>query len=154
MVQLVLYKQRKHRVINKYTNIYFDFKIRMKVMSEISDSQPTIIKTSRGLSIAGTRLTLSHIMDYLKADWPPQLIQQWLDLTDKQIADVMDYIYHHQDEVEVEYQQVLQLAEESRQYWEAYNQERFAQIAASPPEPGREAIRAKIDAKKAALGMT
>jgi hypothetical protein len=93
-------------------------------------------------------------MDYLKADWPPHLIQQWLDLTDKQIADVIDYINTHRDEVEAEYQQVLELAEESRQYWEEYNQERFAEIAASPPKPGQEEIRAKIQAKKAALGLT
>ncbi len=123
-------------------------------MKETTTPQPTVVRSSRGLSIAGTRLTLYHIMDYLKADWPTYLIQQWLDLTDKQITDVMDYINTHQDEVEAEYQQVLQLAEESRQYWAEHNRERFAKIAASPPEPGQEALRAKIQARKAALGMT
>lgn len=123
-------------------------------MNEINSYQTTVVRTSRGLSVAGTRITLYNIMDYLKADWPPSLIQQWLDLTDKQIADVMEYINTHRDEVETEYQLVLQQAEESRKYWEEYNKERFARIAALPPKPGREAIHAKIQAKKAELGMT
>lgn len=122
-------------------------------MAEITNAQPTVVRNSRGLSIAGTRITLYNIMDYLKTDWPPKLIQQWLNLTDKQIADVIDYINTHRAEVEAEYQLVLQQAEESRQYWEAYNRERFAEIAASPPKPGQEAIRAKIQARKAELGM-
>ena len=90
-------------------------------MKQITTPQPTVVRTSRELSIAGTRLTLDHIMDYLKAGWPPHLIQQWLDLTDEQIADVMDYINTHHDEVEAEYQQVLQLAEESHRYWAEHN---------------------------------
>lgn len=123
-------------------------------MKETNVSQPTVIRTSRGLSIAGTRITLYNVMDYVKADWPPKLIQHWLNLTDKQIADVMDYIETHQAEVEAEYQLVLQQATEIRQYWENRNRERFAEIAASPPKPGQEEIRAKIQARKAELGMT
>ena len=80
-------------------------------MIETIPSQPTVVRTSRGLSIAGTRITLYHVMDYLKADWPPKLIQQWLNLTDEQIADVMAYIDTHRAEVEAEYQLVLQQAE-------------------------------------------
>lgn len=123
-------------------------------MNETNNQQMTVVRTSRGLSIAGTRITLYDIMDYVKAEWPPKLIQQWLDLTDRQITDVMNYINTHKDEVEAEYQQVLRDAEENRRYWEAYNRERFARIASLPPKPGQEAIRAKIQAKKAELGMT
>lgn len=123
-------------------------------MSETNAPQPTVVRTSRGLSIAGTRITLYDIMDYVKADWPPKLIQQWLDLSDQQITDVMNYINTHKDEVEAEYQQVLLEAEENRRYWENYNRERFAKIASLTPKPGQEAIRAKIQAKKAELGMT
>ncbi len=123
-------------------------------MDKKSTSQPTVIRNSRGLSIAGTRITLYNVMDYIKADWPPKLIQHWLNLTDQQIADVMDYIKTHQAEVEAEYQLVLQQAEEIRQYWETRNRERFAEIAAMPPKPGQEEIRAKLQAKKAELGMT
>lgn len=50
--------------------------------------------------------------------------------------------------------QALPGSEEIREYWEAKNRDRFARIAAMPPKPGQEAIRAKIQAHKAKLGMT
>ena len=119
------------------------------LMSELD--QPTVIRTERGLSIAGTRITLYDIMDYLTANWPPGLIRDWFKLTDQQMADVMDYIETHRAEVEAEYQLVLQQAEETRRYWEARNQERLAQIAAMPPKPEQEEIRARLAAWKASL---
>lgn len=122
-------------------------------MNQTNHMQITVVRDSRGLSVSGTRITLYNIMDYLKAGWPPHLIQQWFDLSDQQIADVMAYIQTHQEEVEVEYQQVVQEAEEHRQYWEKFNTERFAQIANLPVSPQKEAIRRKIQAKKAELGM-
>jgi uncharacterized protein (DUF433 family) len=118
-------------------------------MTELNN--PTVIRTSRGLSIAGTRLTLYHIMDYLKADWPPKLIQDRLNLTDQQMADALEYIETHREEVEADYRLVLQQAEESRQYWEEYNRERFAKIATKPPKPGQEEIQAKLEAWKKKL---
>lgn len=120
-------------------------------MMEGRNHQPTVVRTSRGLSIAGTRITLYSIMDYVTAGWPPNLIRDWLNLTDQQITDVMTYINEHRREVEAEYQQVLQEAEENRRYWEEYNRERFAQIAAIPDRPEESAIRAKLAAQKARL---
>ena len=120
---------------------------------ETTIPQSTVVRTSRGLSIAGTRITLYHIMDYLKADWPPKLIQDRLNLTAKQMADVMEYIETHRAEVEAEYQLVLQQAEEIRQYWENRNRERFAEIAAMPPKPGQEEIQAKLQAWKKKLEL-
>ncbi len=117
------------------------------------DTQPTVVRTERGLSIAGTRITLYQIMDYLKEDWPPKLIQRWHDLTDQQINDVMAYIEAHRDEVEAECQLVLQQAEENRRYWDERNRERFAEIAAMPPKPGQEALREKLRKRKAELGL-
>jgi uncharacterized protein (DUF433 family) len=122
-------------------------------MTESTNAQVIIVRTSRGLSIAGTRITLYQVMDYIKAGWPPELIQHWLNLSEKQITDAMDYIAAHRSEVEAEYEMVLQEAEESRQYWEARNRERFATLATAPPKPGQEAIRAKLQAWKAKLGM-
>jgi len=120
-------------------------------MIETEHLQSTVARTSRGLSIRGTRITLYDVMDYVKADWPPKLIQHWLNLTDQQIADVMDYIKKNKLEVETEYQLVLQQTEEIRQYWENRNRERFAQIASLPPKPGQEKIHAKLQALKAKL---
>ncbi len=120
-------------------------------MAEKSASQPTVIRNSRGLSIAGTRITLYDIMDYVTQDWPPKLIQYWFDLSDKQIAEVMDYIENNRPEVEAEYQQVLEYAEEIRQYWAERNQNLFTKIAATPPKPDPKKIRAKLQARKARL---
>lgn len=114
---------------------------------------PTVIRTSRGLSIAGTRITLYDILDYLQAEWSPTLIQHWFNLTDQQITDVMAYLTVHRDQVEAEYQHVLQQAAANRVYWEARNRERLAQIAQLPPKPGQEAVIAKLRARKAELGL-
>ena len=122
-------------------------------MNETNIQQTTVVRTSRGLSIAGTRITLYSIMDYIKAGWPPHLIRDWLNLTDKQIEDVMNYIDTHRAEVEAEYQLVLQQAEETERYWREYNREHFAKVAAMPPKPGQEEIRAKLQAAKVRLGM-
>jgi len=52
-------------------------------MNESINGQTTVIRNSLGLAIAGTRITLYDIMDYLQEGWPPKLIQHWFDLTDK-----------------------------------------------------------------------
>ncbi len=122
-------------------------------MKQTNTPQPTVVRSSRGLSIAGTRITLYSIMDYVKAGRSPELIRDHFRLTIKQTADVLDYIKTHRAEVEVEYQQVLKEAEEERQYWEERNRERLAQIAAMPPKPGQEKIRAKLQAAKERLGI-
>jgi uncharacterized protein (DUF433 family) len=113
-------------------------------MAAVSTSTPTVIHTERGLTIAGTRITLYDVMDYVTADWPPKLIRDRLNLTDQQIADVMNYIAAHRAEVEAEYQEILREAQAIRQYWEDRNRERLAQIAALPLKPGQEAIREKL----------
>ncbi len=122
-------------------------------MKETNTPQPTVVRSSRGLSIAGTRITLYSIMDYIKAGRSPELIRDHFRLTIKQTADVLDYIKTHRAEVEAEYQQVLKEAEEERQYWKERNRERLAQIAAMPPKPGQEKIRAKLQAAKERLGI-
>ena len=98
-------------------------------MADIANPQPTVIRTSRGLSIACRRLTLYSIMDYLQAGWPPHLVRDEFNLTDNQMADVLSYIETHRDDVEQEYQAVLQHAEETRQYWEERTRERRKHIA-------------------------
>jgi uncharacterized protein (DUF433 family) len=117
-------------------------------MAAISTTTPTVIHTERGLTIAGTRITLYDVMDYVTANWPPKLIRDRLNLTDQQITDALDYIAAHRAEVEADYQEVLQEAQANRQYWEERNRERFAQIAALPPKPGQEALRDKLRAWK------
>jgi len=71
-------------------------------MTLASNEQTAIIRTERGLTIAGTRITLYDVMDYVTAQYPPKFIQGLC-------------------------------------------------IAAKPPKPGTEAIRAKLQAEKAKL---
>ncbi|MEQ8973981.1 MAG: DUF433 domain-containing protein [Coleofasciculus sp. C1-SOL-03] len=103
-----------------------------------------IIHTERGLAIAGTRITLYDVMDYLKADYPHKYIRDSFNLTDEQMNGVLAYIEAHQAEVEAEYQEVLQTAQEIRDYWQERNRERLAKIAAAPPRSGYEAVRLKL----------
>jgi uncharacterized protein (DUF433 family) len=117
-------------------------------MTPASNGQPGIIRTERGLTIAGTRITLYDVMDYVTAEYPPKFIRSMLNLTDEQVNAALSYIEANRAEVEAEYQIVLQEAEEIRQYWEERNREHFARIAAMPPKPGREALWAKLQAQK------
>ncbi len=109
-------------------------------MNKINDNHTTVIRTDRGLSVAGTRITLYQIMDCLKADMSPALICERFRLTIRQITNVIEYIKNHYDEVEAEYQQVLAQAESNQQYWETRNQKRMAEIAAMTPKQGQEEI--------------
>ncbi len=118
-------------------------------MSLASTGRTDIIRTERGLTIASTRITLYDVMDYVKAQYPPKFIRSLFDLTEAQMGVALAYIVANRAEVEAEYQIVLKQAEENRQYWEERNREHFAKVAASPPQPGREALRAKLQEQKA-----
>jgi uncharacterized protein (DUF433 family) len=118
-------------------------------MTSVSNNQPSIIRTERGLTISGTRITLYDVMDYVKAQYPPKFIRSLFDLTEDQINAALSYIEANRAEVEAEYQIVLKQAEENRQYWEERNREHFARVAAMPPKLGRESLWAKLQEQKA-----
>ena len=120
-------------------------------MTSISHEQTAIIRTERGLTIAGTRITIYDIMDYVTAQYPPKFIRGLFDLTEEQINAALAYIEANRATVEAEYQMVLKEAEELRLYYEEKNRDLIARIAAQPPKPGEEAIRAKLQAAKAKL---
>ncbi|MDZ7958102.1 MAG: DUF433 domain-containing protein [Aulosira sp. DedQUE10] len=123
-------------------------------MTSTSNEKSEIIRTERGLTIAGTRITIYDVMDYVTAQYPVRYTRNMLNLTDEQINAALSYIETNRAQVEAEYQKVLQEAEEIRQYWEERNRERLAQIRALTPKPGQEAVRAKLQAWKDRLGMT
>ncbi|MEP6519502.1 DUF433 domain-containing protein [Microcoleus vaginatus] len=120
-------------------------------MTTISKEATAIIRTERGLAIAGTRITIYDIMDYVTAQYPPKFIRGLFDLTEEQINAALAYIEANRADVEAEYQMVLKEAEELRLYYEEKNRDLIARIAAQPPKPGEEAIRAKLQAAKAKL---
>jgi uncharacterized protein (DUF433 family) len=118
-------------------------------MTSASNQQASIIRTERGLTIAGTRISLYDVIDLLKAQYPPKLIGDKFNLTDVQINAALSYIETNKTQVEAEYQEVLQNREEIRQYWEERNRDRFARIAAMPHKPGQEVLWAKLEEQKA-----
>ncbi|MBN4006952.1 DUF433 domain-containing protein [Nostoc sp. LPT] len=120
-------------------------------MTPASNGQVSIIRTERGLTISGTRITLYDVMDYVTEQYPPKFIRAMLNLTDEQVHCALSYIDAHRAEIEAEYQFVLKETEELRQYYEEQNRELIARIAAKPPRPGTEAIRAKLRAERTKL---
>ena len=118
-------------------------------MTLASSGQTAIIRTERGLTISGTRITLYDVMDYVASQYPAKFIRSLFDLTEDQINAALSYIEANRAEVETEYQTVLKQAAENRQYWEERNREHFARVAKLPPKPGREALRAKLQEQKA-----
>ena len=113
------------------------------------DNKPAITRTERGLTISGTRITLYQIMDYIHASYPRHLIRHQFYLTDEQFDGAMSYIDTHYEEVESEYQTVLQQAEEIQDYWQEKNKERIANISKLPPKPEYASAWQKLQARKA-----
>ena len=118
-------------------------------MTPASNGQASIIRTERGLTISGTRITLYDVMDYLVAQYPTPFIRDLFDLSEQQISAALAYIEANPIAVEAEYQKVLQDTEELRLYYEEQNRERVARIATLPPPVGLEAAWEKLQASKA-----
>jgi uncharacterized protein (DUF433 family) len=116
-------------------------------MAILGIGESEIIRTETGLAIAGTRITLYDVMDYLTAGYPAKLIRDKLSLSDEAIEAALSYIEAHQAEVKAEYQQVLQVAKENQQYWIERNREHFA-YSATTSKSGQEAIHKKLQAWK------
>ena len=96
-------------------------------MAPVSNSKTAIIiRTEWGLTIAGTRITLYDVMDYVTAQYPPKLIGDVLNLTKEQVSAALSYIEENRTQVEAEYQTILQEEQENREYWEQRNREHFA----------------------------
>jgi len=114
-----------------------------------SDDRVSIVRTERGLTISGTRITLYDIMDYAIAQYPPQFIQGLFNLTDEQITVALAYIQTNRAEVEAEYQTVVKACAELQAYYEERNRDLIDRLAKKPPKPGMEAAWQKLQAQKA-----
>jgi uncharacterized protein (DUF433 family) len=115
---------------------------------ETNNSNAMIIETGRGPTIAGTRISLYDIMDYLKDDWHPKHIANWLRLTPEQMAGAMAWLKEHETEMERRYADMLRRAEEERRYWEERNKDR-ENWPVGPPANYKIAIaRARLQAIK------
>jgi hypothetical protein len=106
---------------------------------------PSVVRTERGLTVGGRRLTLYFLEDHFRAGWPPEVVKRWFNLSDQEIADVVGYIAAHRTEFDAEYHAVVQNAEENRQYWRDRNRELMQHIKSTPPTPEIAAKRAKLE---------
>jgi uncharacterized protein (DUF433 family) len=87
-------------------------------MSGQSTTTPLIVETSRGPCIAGTRITIYAIMDYLKSGLSHDLIKQNFLLSDEQLHAVLQYLAAHREELEDRYTEIVQRSEERRAHYE------------------------------------
>jgi uncharacterized protein (DUF433 family) len=66
-----------------------------------------IINRGRGPEIVGTRITVYDVMDYYKEGWHRDQIAVLFRLSSRDIQAAIDYIEAHKEEVQREYQKIL-----------------------------------------------
>lgn len=96
----------------------------MSEITEITVAPGIVRRADRGLCIEGTRITLYLIEDYLRASWTPHALRHALQLTEGDLARVLDYLNQHRTEFEREYQQVADQAAEREEYWRQRERQR------------------------------
>lgn len=111
----------------------------LKADTPLPRENHTVVRTEQGLTVKGTRLTLYYIMDSIKENNSLKNVRDIYELTDGEMLDILDYIHLHKEDVEREYQEVLQSAERNRKYWEEHNREAMGKIYQQ-----REVVRAKL----------
>lgn len=119
-----------------------------------SDSQPNIVRTERGLTISGTKTTLYDVLDYLKAQHPPIKIREKLRLSKAQINAAFSYIEAYRSELEAEYREILQMAENNLRYLETHRHNRLVPVVAISNELDQAALRIKLQALQNKLSVT
>ena len=67
-----------------------------------------IVHRGRGPELEGTRVTVYRIMDFVQESCPTGGIAIALHLTEEQVRAALDYIALHHQEVEAEYNKILQ----------------------------------------------
>jgi uncharacterized protein (DUF433 family) len=69
--------------------------------------ESAIINRGRGPEIAGTRITVYDVMDYLKHGWPRDRIAALFRLSSRDVQAAIDYVEQHREQVEADYQGIL-----------------------------------------------
>ena len=68
---------------------------------------PQIIDRGRGPEIAGTRLTVYDILDYVQMGWGHARIASWFRISSDEVLTAIRYIEDHKAEVMADYQRIL-----------------------------------------------
>ncbi len=78
---------------------------------------PQIIDRGRGPEIAGTRVTVYRIMDFLREGSSRETIAEALNLSAEQVQSALDYMVAHQKDVEQEYDAILRRVNQANPSW-------------------------------------
>ncbi|MCL4205870.1 MAG: DUF433 domain-containing protein [Pirellulaceae bacterium] len=70
-------------------------------------TEPRIVDRGDGPKIAGTRITVYTVLDYLRAGRTQDWIAAMLNLSSQQVQAAIDYIHAHSDVVNAEYERIL-----------------------------------------------
>lgn len=110
-------------------------------MSTMTVDNQLIEETPRGPSIAGTRITVYSIMDYIKNNRSKEYILARMPLiTAEQLDAVFEYIEQHREAVEKEYEQILRRSAE----WQEQARQKWLARAPYPPDLPEEEKRKRM----------
>jgi uncharacterized protein (DUF433 family) len=70
-------------------------------------TDPVIIDRGRGPEIAGTRITVYDILDYLEDGWHPATIAAFFRVSSREVDAAVRYIEEHKEDVTAEYARIL-----------------------------------------------
>lgn len=121
-------------------------------MSIVTTTNELIVETPRGPSIAGTRITVYAVMDYVKENRSKDYILRFLRVLPEQLDAALEYIEQHRDEVERVYARILQREAEERAYYEERNRGRSPFPPDMPMEERRKLMLEKLEQMKQAAG--
>ena len=117
---------------------------------DTTTTEAVIVETPRGPSLAGTRITVYSVMDYIKAGRSKRYIEQLMLLTPEQVEAVFEYVEQHREAVEATYARILQREAEARAASEKILRERMPHLFEMSPEELRQYLIQKLEAKKKA----
>lgn len=69
--------------------------------------QPAIIDRGRGPEIAGTRITVYNVLDYVEEGWHHTQIALFFRISSRQVLAAIDYIDRHREQVMADYREML-----------------------------------------------
>jgi uncharacterized protein (DUF433 family) len=72
----------------------------------VNDS--TIVEVDRNPRIAGTRISVYLIFEFVQAGWRPSDIAFWLSIRKDEVEAAIRYIEEHKDEVTAEYAKIME----------------------------------------------
>jgi uncharacterized protein (DUF433 family) len=120
-------------------------------MSETTSNNSLVVETSRGPSIAGTRITVYSVMDLIKNNRSKEYIAQMMLITPEEVDAVYEYIARHRNAVEQEYERILLREAEARAEAEKFMRERTPDLFDISPEELRRRLIQKLEEKKKAI---